>query len=203
MQGQLWESVHIKDESYVLINLDHPYVEARVRSDMDAGVAVFYDCRWGVTEVLNRWLLENLDHIRGKRVLVLGAGVGAETVVLGKYCSHVWINDLAPAAVELCAEQMDQNGLENYTTLLGSYEAIDLPEVDLVVASFLIYDAKTLKAMRTFLGNHQGDVLLVNERLKAFRQFLKIEKHTLVFDDEDGAVGIYLNRGLGISRMRS
>lgn len=195
MQGQLWESVQIKDASYVLINLDHPYVEARVRSDMDAGVSVFYDCRWGVTEVLNRWLLENLDLIRGKRVLVLGAGVGAETVVLGKYCSHVWINDIAPAAVELCAEQMDQNGLENYTKLLGSYEAIDLPEVDLVVASFLIYDAKTLKTMLTFLGNHQGDVLLVNERLKAFRQFLKIEKHTLVFDDEDGAVGIYLKRG--------
>lgn len=192
---QLWEPVHIKDESYVLINLDHPYVEARVRSDMDAGVAVFYDRRWGVTEVLNRWLLENLDLIRGKRVLVLGAGVGAETVVLGKYCSHVWINDLAPASVELCAEQMDQNGLKNYTNLLGSYEAIDLPEVDLVVASFLIYDAKTLKDMQAFLGKHQGDVLLVNERLKAFRQFLKNEKHTLVFDDEDGAVGIYLSRG--------
>jgi predicted nicotinamide N-methyase len=195
MQTQLWDTVHIKDESYVLINLDHPYVEVRVRSDMDAGVAVFYDRRWGITEVLNRWLLENLDLIRGKRVLVLGAGIGAETVLLGKYCSHVWINDLAPAAVELCAKQMNQNGLKNYTTLLGSYEAIDLPEVDLVVASFLIYDPKTLRAMQTFLRNYQSDVLLVNERMKAFRQFLRSEKHTLVFDQEDGAVGIYLNRG--------
>lgn len=156
--------------------------------------AVFYDRRWDITEVLNRWLLENLDLIRGKRVLILGAGVGAESVVIGKYCSHVWLNDLAPAAVELCAEQMDQNGLNNYTILLGSYEAMDLPEVDLVVSCFLIYDAKTLRAMRAFLGNHQGAVLLVNERLKAFRQFLKSEEHTVVFDQEDGSVGIYLNK---------
>jgi hypothetical protein len=67
--------------------------------------------------------------------------------VLGKYCSHVWLNDHAPAALELCAEQMDQNGLKNYTTLLGSYEAMDLPEIDLVISCFLIYDKKTLQAI--------------------------------------------------------
>lgn len=179
-------------ESYALMNLNHPEADARVQADMDAGVDVYYDRRWVITEALTAWMLEHLNQIRGKRVLVLGAGVGAETLVLGRHCEHVWINDLAPGALDLCAAQLEQNGLHNYTALLGRYEDLQLPEVDLVVASFLIYNKSTLAAMRTFLASQRGDVLLVNERLQEFRQFLKSEAHRVIFDREDGAVGILL-----------
>lgn len=192
MSIELWEETWIGQEQYTLMNLDHPHVEARVRSDMDAGVAVYYDRRWSITTVLTAWLLENVAVFRGKRVLVLGAGVGAEALVLARYAEHVWVNDLAPAALELCAEQLNKNGLHNYTESLGRYEAIDFPEVDLVVAGFLIYNKDTLAAMRAFLARHQGDVLLVNERLKAFRSFLKSEPHEVIFDLDDGSVGILL-----------
>jgi len=192
MEAQLWEDVIIGDDSYALMNLDHPQVEARVRLDMDAGVDVYYDRRWVITGALTTWMVEHLDQIRGKRVLVLGAGIGAETLVLGRHCEHIWINDLAPAALDLCAEQMEQNELQNYTALRGKYEDLELPEVDLVIGSFLIYNKATLAAMRTFLSSHRGDVLLVNERLKEFRQFLKSEAHRVIFDQEDGAVGIWL-----------
>ena len=47
-------------------------------------------------------------------------------------------------------------------------------------------------AMRAFLARHPGDVLLVNERLKAFRTFLKTEPHEVIFDLDDGSVGILL-----------
>ena len=192
MSTELWEETSIGQEQYTLMNLEHPNVEARVRSDMDAGVAVYYDRRWSITTVLTAWLLENVEVFRGKRVLVLGAGVGAEALVLARHGAHVWVNDLAPAALELCAEQLNENGLHNYTELLGRYESIDFPEVDLVVAGFLIYNKDTLAAMRAFLARHPGDVLLVNERLKAFRTFLKTEPHEVIFDLDDGSVGILL-----------
>ena len=192
MSTELWEETSIGQEQYTLMNLEHPNVEARVRSDMDAGVAVYYDRRWSITTVLTAWLLENVEVFRGKRVLVLGAGVGAEALVLARHGAHVWVNDLAPAALELCAEQLNQNGLHNYTELLGRYETIDFPEVDLVVAGFLIYNKDTLAAMRAFLARHPGDVLLVNERLKAFRTFLKSEPHEVIFDLDDGSVGILI-----------
>ena len=192
MSYGLREESCIGQEHYTLMNLEHPHVEARVRSDMDAGVAVYYDRRWSITTVLTAWLLEKVDVFRGKRVLVLGAGVGAEALVLARHSDHVWVNDLAPAALELCAEQLNKNGLHNYTELLGRYEAIDFPKVDLVVAGFLIYNKDTLAAMRAFLARHQGDVLLVNERLKAFRSFLKSEPHEVIFDLDDGSVGILL-----------
>lgn len=195
MSTELWEETSIGQEQYTLMNLEHSHVEALVRSDMDAGVAVYYDRRWSITTVLTAWLLEHVDVFRGKRVLVLGAGVGAEALVLARHAEHVWVNDLAPAALELCAEQLNQNGLHNYTELLGRYEAIDFPEVDLVVAGFLIYNKDTLAAMRAFLARHQGDVLLVNERLKAFRSFLKSEPHEVIFDLDDGSVGILIKGG--------
>ncbi len=195
MSTELWEETSIGQEQYTLMNLEHPNVEARVRSDMDAGVAVYYDRRWSITTVLTAWLLENVEVFRGKRVLVLGAGVGAEALVLARHGAHVWVNDLAPAALELCAEQLNENGLHNYTELLGRYESIDFPEVDLVVAGFLIYNKDTLAAMRAFLARHPGDVLLVNERLKAFRTFLKTEPHEVIFDLDDGSVGILIKGG--------
>ena len=192
MSTELWQDAQIGQEHYTLMNLEHPHAEARVRSDMDAGVAVYYDRRWSITKVLAAWLLENVAVFRGKRVLVLGAGIGVETLVLARHGAHVWVNDLAPAALELCVEQLKQNGLHNYTQLLGRYEALELPEVDLVVAGFLIYNKDTLAAMRTFLAHHHGDVLLVNERLKAFRSFLKTAPHDVLFDLDDGSVGILI-----------
>lgn len=193
MKTQLWDDTLIGDEQYTLMNLNHTEVDQRVMADMDAGVDVYYDRRWAATGILSNWMVENLDSIRGKRVLVLGAGVGAETLVLGRHCKHVWINDLSPVALELCAEQMDQNGFKNHTTLCGRYEALDLPEVDLVVASFLIYNKETYTAMRAFIANHKGDVILMNERLDPFPKFLEEEAHSIIFEI-DGAVGVLMER---------
>ena len=194
MSIELWQDTRMGEEYFTLMNLDHPRVEARVRSDMEAGIEVYYDRRWSITKVLSDWLLQNVEVFRGKRVLVLGAGVGAESLVLARHSQHVWLNDLAPAALELCAEQLDKNDLHNYTHLLGRYETLEFPEVDLVVAGFLIYNKDTLKAMRSFLACHNGDVLLINERLKQFRSFLKSEAHEVIFDLDDGSVGVWIKR---------
>ena len=194
MAKQLWEKVQMGGELYTLMNLEHPEVDARVRADMDAGVAVYYDRRWETAALLSEWLLAHPEQMSAKRVLVLGAGVGAEALVLGRHSAHVWLNDLSPVALELCARQMAQNGMANYTTLLGRYEDLELPAVDLVVASFLVYNKDTSTAMRAFLAGHQGDLILVNERLDPFRKFLKAEPHTEIFK-QDGIVGVLLQRG--------
>ncbi|MDA8991996.1 class I SAM-dependent methyltransferase, partial [Akkermansiaceae bacterium] len=150
MKKNLWKEEQVGKDNYQLMNLSHPEVDLRVIAEMEAGVDVYYDRRWGATAILTDWMGENLDVIRNKRILILGAGVGAETLILGSYGKHVWINDLAPVALELCGEQMEKNDLENFTTLVGRYEDLDLPEVDLVVASFLIYNKETYEAMRSF-----------------------------------------------------
>ncbi len=189
----LWSEVLIGDERYIWMNLDHPAIEQRILAEMDAGIAVYYDRRWETTGVFSEWMVGHPEVIRGKRVLVLGAGVGVETLIIGRHCRHVWINDLAPVALELCAEQLEQNGIKNYSMLPGRFEELDLPEVDLVVASFLIYNNETLQPIRAFIQRNTAPLIVVNERLKPFRKFLKSEPHTVLFD-QDAGVGVLLER---------
>jgi predicted nicotinamide N-methyase len=185
----LWQAVHIRDEAYRLLNLDHPSVERRILEEMERGIEVYYDRRWTATDVLADWLVGNRDWLRGRRILVIGAGVGAETLPLARHGSHIWINDLAETALELCAEQLLENGFDNFSSLPGRYEQISLPKVDLVVASFLIYNKETLAAFRALLPTLSADLLLVNERLAPFRKFMADHPHELLFSSE-GVYGI-------------
>lgn len=189
--AELWEPTMIGEDSFYLMNLKHPRVENEVMAEMEAGVDVFYDRRWEATAILTDWFSNNLDLFRDKKILILGAGVGAETLILSKYAKHVWINDLAPTAIDLCAEQLEKNEFSNFTSLVGTYETLDLPKVDLVVASFLIYNEDTFIAMREFLSEHQGQVILMNEQLAPFPKFLELERHEIIFEI-DGAVGVLL-----------
>lgn len=180
-----WTQQHLGGELFQLLDLKHPEVERRIIDDMSAGTAVFYDRRWKLTTKLNDWLADHRELIRGKRVLVLGAGIGSETVVLGKYASHLWINDLSLVALELCGEQLQHNGITNFTPLPGRYETLDLPAVDLIVACFLVYNTETLAAMKKFLAKQAASFLLVNELLPDFQTFLKSAPHELLFEWDD------------------
>lgn len=168
--------------SYQLIDLDQKEVERRIIADIDAGVDVYYDQRWEVTDLLTTWLEQHREIYAGKRVLVLGAGVGAETLVLGRLCNTLFINDLSPVALELCGEQLRQNGVDDFGVLLGNYERLELPEVDLIVASFLVYNKETLRAMRTFVKEKNCQFLLMNGNLPDYTKFLKETHHEVAFE---------------------
>jgi predicted nicotinamide N-methyase len=187
----LWQPVQIRDEDYRLLNLEHPSIEQRILAEMERGIDVYYDRRWAATDVLADWLVGNRDWLRGRRILVIGAGVGAETLPLARHGSHIWINDLAETALELCGEQLQENGFDNFSSLPGRYEQIPLPEVDLVVASFLIYNRETLSAFRSLMPALSADLLLVNENLVPFQRFLRQQAHRPLFI-EDGIRGILI-----------
>jgi predicted nicotinamide N-methyase len=190
-RNSLWQALEIRDETYRLLNLEHPSIEQRILAEMERGIDVYYDRRWAATDVLADWLVGNRDWLRGRRILVLGAGVGAETLPLARHGSHIWINDLAETALDLCGEQLLENGCNNFTPLPGRYEQIPLPEVDLVVASFLIYNKDTLAAFKRLLPSLAADLILVNERLAPFQRFQREHAHQNLFS-VDGVYGILI-----------
>lgn len=177
----------IGGQNYFLLDLDDKAVERRIIADMDAGVDVYYDRRWEVTDLLTAWLEDHHEVYEGKRVLVLGAGVGAETVVLGRLTEKLYLNDLSPVALELCAEQLVSNGIMNHEALLGRYEELEIPKLDLIVASFLVYNAETLNAMRLFMETNDCEFILMNENLTEFKKILTDIKHEVIFVS-DGAM---------------
>lgn len=177
-----YHEIEIGEVVYRLLDLDQKAVERRVIEDMEAGVDVYYDRRWEITETLTTWLEKNHSSYQGKDILVLGAGVGAETLVLARLAKKIYLNDLSPTAIALCVEQLEENDMQNYETLLGRYEGLELPQVDMVVASFLVYNAETLSAIRLFIKDMQCQFLLMNENLKEFQKLLSELEHEIVFE---------------------
>lgn len=169
----LWNSVRIAGHGFELLNLDHPEVARRVLDDIEAGVTVYYDQRWAATERLCHFLLDEPAWLAGRQVLVLGAGVGLETVVIGRLCAKLYVNDLAPGALELCARQLRRNDVRGFACLPGRYETLPLPGVDLIVGCFLVYNRDTRSAMQHLLRHCTPPVLLLNDNFPAFRTLVR------------------------------
>jgi hypothetical protein len=169
----LWCTRTIGNRQFQLLNLDHPGIADPIMGDMEAGIRVYYDRRWAATESFCHFLLAEPQWVTDKRVLILGAGVGLETLVIGSLCAKLYINDLAPGALQLCARQLHQNGIKNFDCLPGRYEHLTLPPVDLVVGCFLVYNRETAVAMRQLLEGCTLPVLLTNDNMPVFRKLIR------------------------------
>lgn len=168
-----WHPITLAGHSFQLLNLDHPQISGRILGDLDAGIAVTYDRRWDVTARFGRFCLTHPEWVAGRTVLVLGAGVGLETLVIGRLCHHLYLNDLAPSALALGAEQLQRNGIAHFTCLCGRYETLPLPPVDLLVGCYLVYSRDTAAAMRQLLARPTPPVLLSNDNLLSWQSLLR------------------------------
>jgi predicted nicotinamide N-methyase len=171
--ASLWLTIDIAGCRFQTLNLDHPQIDACIMGEITSGIDVYYDRRWDVTERFCRFLLAEPAWVDGRTVLVLGAGVGLETLVIGYLCKKLYINDLAPVALELCARQLCQNGISDVTCLPGRYETLALPAVDLIAGCFLVYNRETAAAMRQFLARRTPPVLLMNDNVVRFHKFVR------------------------------
>jgi predicted nicotinamide N-methyase len=141
--------------------------------EIASGIQVYYDRRWNITEQFCRFLLAEPAWVDGRTVLVLGAGVGLEALVIGRLCQKLYINDLAPVALELCAQQLCQNGITDFACLPGRYEALTFPPVDLLAGCFLVYNQSTAAAMQQLLTRHTPPVLLMNENMPVLQKLVR------------------------------
>ncbi|MDF1811651.1 MAG: methyltransferase domain-containing protein [Verrucomicrobiales bacterium] len=172
-----WLAHTIGTESYKLLNFDHPTIESLILDEMDTGFDVYYDNRWGLTTNFSNWLAENRHLVANRNIIILGAGAGIETLALAKYGKNIYLNDLSELSLKLCAEQLDINELTNYQLIPGDFTKIAVPpECDLAVACFSIYCQATASGIGKFLDRYDGEVIIVNEYLKAFREFLATTK---------------------------
>jgi predicted nicotinamide N-methyase len=143
---------------------------------MDSGVEVYYDRRWGLTQEFCGFVHEVPELFKDKDIFVAGAGIGAEAVVVGNLAKKLYINDLAPVALDYCARQLLQNGISNFEKIEGSYGEIGIPDVDLTVACFCVYNSPTMKAMKSLIEKCKCPILIVNDPLPAFVRLLKAVK---------------------------
>ena len=137
-------------------------------ADIESGTKVYYDRRWRATVDFAEHLERQAEPLEGKIILVLGCGVGLEALAAAPYAAHLILNDLSATAVALSREQLDRNGFHRHEGLIGRFESVQLPEFDLAIGSFLVYDAASHDAMLGFMGRTRRPVLLANDPMEAF-----------------------------------
>jgi SAM-dependent methyltransferase len=84
------------------------------------------ECFEAPTALENRFILERMGPLRGKRLLDLGAGLGESSVYIGLQGAHVTTVDISPQMVEMALRLGRKYGLELEGIVSGA-EDLNLP----------------------------------------------------------------------------
>jgi predicted nicotinamide N-methyase len=121
------------------------------------GASEFWHIAWPSGLALARYLATTFGaaRVQGRRVLVLGCGVGLESVVLGKLGAEVWALDHVPAALRLVRQNCQLNGLAPVHTLCRCWQDTTtmgrLGAYELVIGSDVLYEPAGEEALTLVL----------------------------------------------------
>ena len=163
-----WIKKTIGNQIFSALNPEHPDINGLVMDEIDSGIDVYYDQRWPETDLFCRYLLSHPQWLSGRSVLVLGAGMGMETLMAGRQCSKLYVNDYSEVALALTAMQLRENQIHAFELLPGRYENIALPDIDITIGCFLVYNDETLASMQAFMQRYPRSIILMNGIMPAF-----------------------------------
>lgn len=121
---------------------------------------------WASGLVLARWLAENPQWVRGKRVLDFGAGSGVAAIAAAKAGAlEVVACDLDPLALQASRA----NAALNDVTLEYSEDFFaEADRFDLIIVADVLYDRANLPLLDQFLSRGR-DVLVADSRVRDFQ----------------------------------
>jgi len=143
------------------VNLDRAFASEETQRLLEQ--PPYWGFCWGSGLALARWILDNPEQVRGKRVLDFGSGSG----VVALACSAAGAArsiacDLDQGAQLACQLNADLNGLP--LELAADYFALD-GELDLIVAADVLYDRDNHVFLDHFHGR-ASTVLLADSRVR-------------------------------------
>ncbi len=121
---------------------------------------------WASGLVLARWLAENPQWVRGKRVLDFGAGSGVAAIAAAKAGAlEVVACDLDPLAIEACRANAALNDVQlSYSTDFFAEE----DRFDLIIVADVLYDRANLPLLDQFLSRGR-EALVADSRVRDFQ----------------------------------
>jgi predicted nicotinamide N-methyase len=149
-----------------LLNGDYPQHELSVEAlSRILNYPAYWAFCWASGQVLARYLLENSDRVRGKRVLDFGSGSGVAGIAAAMAGAVQVIAcdiDADARLASTCNARM--NGVE--LDLRGDFETIT-DEVDVILVADVLYDRENLPWLEKFL-QRAPQVLVADSRVRDF-----------------------------------
>lgn len=120
---------------------------------------------WASGQVLARYILDNPNLVRGKRVMDFGAGSGVVAIAaIMAGAKQVIACDIDPDALLSCEENAKLNKVE-FELHENLFEFSQ--EIDLLIAADVLYDKANLPLLDVFL-DRAPEVLVADSRVKNF-----------------------------------
>ncbi len=120
---------------------------------------------WASGQVLARYILNNPDLVRNKRIMDFGAGSGVVAIAaVMAGAKQVIACDIDPDALLSCKENAKLNNIQ--LELHGNIFEFD-QEIDLLIAADVLYDKANLPLLDVFLDK-APEVLVADSRVKNF-----------------------------------
>lgn len=120
---------------------------------------------WASGQVLARYILDNPELVRNKRVMDFGAGSGVVAIACAMAgAKQVIACDIDPDALLSCQENAALNNVD-YELHCDLFEFDQ--ELDLLIAADVLYDKANLPLLNTFLEK-APEVLVADSRVKNF-----------------------------------
>ena len=149
-----------------LLNADYPQdglsQEAVIRL-MDE--PFYWSFCWASGLVLSQYLLENIELVRGKRVVDFGCGSGVVAIAAAMAgAKEVIACDIDPVAMLATRSNAELN--QQILSYIDDFDAIE-GDIDIIIVADVLYEQSNLPWLARF-KDRAGQVLLADSRVKDF-----------------------------------
>lgn len=154
------------DIQLYLLNADYPQ-QSLTQEQMLAvmNYPAYWAFCWASGQVLARFIAEQPQWVRGRRVLDFGCGSGVVAIAAARAgAAVVYACDIDPDALLATAANAAHNGVE--LVLCDDYFSIAEP-VDLIIVADVLYDRENLPWLDRFLQRAE-EVLVADSRIRDF-----------------------------------
>lgn len=135
------------------------------KSERDA--PPFWAFAWAGGQALARYLMENPELVRGKRVLDLASGSGLVAIAAARCgAAEVIANEIDEYAITAISLNAQANGVQVGTQLGDVLD--EKADVDVVLAGDIFYSREMTRRILSFLDRFDGELVLVGDPGRAY-----------------------------------
>jgi predicted nicotinamide N-methyase len=127
---------------------------------------------WPAAKAISEFLLVHHEHINGKHVLELAAGLGLPSLIASRFAKTVHCSDYIPKAMQVVQKSIEFNHINNmYTSVLDWYNLPDDLYTDVLLLSDINYEPDLFgvlyNSIEGFISKGTTIILSTPQRLMA------------------------------------